>query len=185
VFLAVCLFLRRSKKKQYQGREPAFNPETEGHSNIVGPVDSLDKNIGLRHSIIGLEDAPVEQADDSQIRIAMQDLNVFIHQHAENHYHLKQVSERPGDLERALFNCGYTDRTIPSAKTMGALLTNPKTRKIAIRRLIASIMIENMGLNSNPERSLLPRHILASYQEMQRTSRLPGEEHGEMKFFFS
>jgi hypothetical protein len=78
------------------------------------------------------------------------------------------------DLKQELLKLGYTDRSTPSANTMATLLMSPKTRRTAIRRLIASIMIENIGLNADPETSLVPRHIIAS-------SRTPGSQRAVSK----
>ncbi len=129
--------------------------------------------------MIALEDIPLERADDSRIRKSMQDLNELIHQHVENHYHMRHFQGRSDHLMRKLMTCGYTDGTEPSAQSLAVLLINPGTRGTAIRQIIASIIIRHIDLNSEAETSLLPGHILAFYQAISKRKRLRGEEEGQ------
>ncbi|CZR58701.1 uncharacterized protein PAC_08593 [Phialocephala subalpina] len=171
VCLGIFLFRRRSRRHQLQSKNSFSNSEAGGKIKSISPKSTLEKNNGIRATGAAVDVSP-ERADDSQIRNAMQALNEFINQHVENHYHLGPFPKQMEDLKQELLKLGYTDRSTPSANTMATLLISPKTRRTAIRRLIASIMIENIGLNADPETSLVPRHIIAS-------SRTPGSQRGE------
>ncbi|KAF8852562.1 hypothetical protein BDZ45DRAFT_100986 [Acephala macrosclerotiorum] len=169
VFLAclgIFLFRQRSRQR-LKSRNSFSNSESGGKIKSLPLKANLDKNNSIHVTDTAVHDGSPERADDSQIRNATQALNEFINQHVENHYHLGPFPKQLGDLKQELVKLGYTDHSTPSVNTMASLLVSPKTRRTAIRRLIASIMIENIGLNADPETSLLPRHILAS-------SRTPG-----------
>lgn len=64
------------------------------------------------------------------------------------------------------------------AQTMVALLVAPKTRRTAIRQLIAKVILKGTTLESEEETSLLPIYVLAACQAMLGIKRLPGEEQG-------
>jgi hypothetical protein len=135
---------------------------------------------GVSNSIVALADIPLDPADDSQIRNHMQDLYELIHQHVENHYSTRNFQGRPEDLRRELAKCGWSDQTEPSAQTIASLLINPVTRRVAIRHVIAWIILQHVDLESSPETSLLSTHIIASGQAILKIKRTPGEQEGRI-----
>jgi hypothetical protein len=180
LFAGVCIFLRLPKRRRGQGSGDGDG--AGGRIKSIQSRDTLEKSNGLRVSNIPIDYVLVERVDDSQIKNTMRDLNEFIYQHVENHYHLRQLSSRLDDIKQGLIRLDYTTESSPSTNTLASLLANPRTRRTAIRLLIASVMFENIGSNSvtDPRTSLLPGDILASYQAFQRTRGLPVEQEGEI-----
>jgi hypothetical protein len=175
VSLVIFIFLRRLRKSRPAG-ENSWQSDADHKGNFGGP--STGK--GVSTSVVALEDIPLDPADDSQIRKSMQDLYELIHQHVENHYSSRSFQGRHEDLRRELEKCGWSDRTEPSTETIVSLLINSTTRRVAIRHIIAWVILQHVDLRSSPEMSLLPNHILASGQAMLKIKRTPGEQEGRI-----
>jgi hypothetical protein len=143
----------------------------------------MDKPVPAVNTLVVKDDFPLERADDSQIRKFMQDLNELIHQHVENHYHKRKIEGRAEDLKRELVNCGYSDRTEPSAQALSVLLNTPATRNTAIRQLIGSVIMHHIELKSDPETSLLPGHIAGFCQATLKVKRSPADEGKQFQRF--
>jgi hypothetical protein len=108
----------------------------------------------------------------------MENLNELIRQHAENHYNNRPFQGQQSDLEADLIRCGYNGRTEPSAKGMVTLIVTPKTRKTAIRQLIAKIILNGTQLESDDETSLLPIYVLAACQAMLAAKHSTNKDQG-------
>jgi hypothetical protein len=172
------LFLRRSRRPRRGGGNSSLSD-----GDHVGKFGGAKNTIGngVSTSIVALDDIPFDPADDSQIRKSMQDLYELIHQHAENHYSARSFEGRREDLRRELAKGGWNDMTEPSAQTLASLLVNPVTRRVAIRHIIAWVVLQHIDLKSRPEMSLLPAHIVASGQALLKIKRTPGEQEGKKR----
>jgi len=173
--LAIWIFFRRSRRSR-RGGQNSWVSDTN-HERGFGGVGKR-----VSSSIVALEDVPLDPADDSQIRKHMQDLYELIHQHAENHYSARNFEGRRQDLQLELAICGWSDGggTEPSAQTIASLLANPATRRVAIRHVIARIILQHVDLESDPEVSLLPPQIVASGQAILKIKRTSAEQEGKM-----
>jgi len=174
--LGLWVFLRRPRRSRRTG---VNSPSSLGDhvGKFGGAKNSIGK--GVSTSIVALDDMPFDPADDSQIRKSMQDLYELIHQHAENHYSAKNFEGRRDDLKHELAKGGWNDRAEPSAQTLASLLVNPITRRVAIRHIVAWVILQHIDLNSSPDTSLLPAHIVASGQALLKIRRTPGEQEGK------
>ncbi|KAF7931612.1 uncharacterized protein EAE98_004348 [Botrytis deweyae] len=105
-----------------------------------------------------------ERADDSQLRHQMQNLGELIYQHVENHYTTGPHTGTSQDFAATLRKCGYSERTEPTISTLGSLLGNSSERQIAIKSLIAWVILRGVELNSGSEYSLLPDEITSFYR---------------------
>jgi hypothetical protein len=176
--LVAWIFFRRSQRLR-RGGETSWASSVDHQGGFGSPKYKDNSNgKGVTTSIIALEDIPLDPADDSQIRKSMQDLYELIHQHVENHYSTEKFQGRVEDLRQELVKCGWSDQTEPSAQTLATLLINPITRRVAIRHIIAWVILQHVDLKSSPETSLLPAHILATSQAIIRIKRTPGEQAG-------
>jgi hypothetical protein len=176
--LVAWIFFRRPPRSR-RGVETSWASNADHQGSFGSPKYKDNSNgKGVTTSIIALEDIPLDPADDSQIRKSMQDLYELIHQHVENHYSTENFQGRVEDLRQELAKCGWSDQTEPSAPTLATLLINPITRRVAIRHIIAWVILQHVDLKSSPETSLLPTHILATSQAIIRIKRTPGEQAG-------
>ncbi|KAF7886967.1 uncharacterized protein EAF02_003614 [Botrytis sinoallii] len=105
-----------------------------------------------------------ERADDSQLRHQMQNLGELIYQHVENHYTTGPHTGTSQDFAATLRKCGYSERTEPTISTLGSLLGNSSERQIAIKSLIAWVILRGVELNSGSDYSLLPDEITSFYR---------------------
>lgn len=176
--LGLWLFLRRSQRSRRAGGNSSLSL-----GDHVGKFGGAKNGIGkgVSTSIVALDDMPFDPADDSQIRKSMQDLYELIHQHAENHYSARNFEGRREHLRHELAKGGWNDRTEPSAQTLASLLVNPVTRRVAIRHIIAWVILQHIDLKSSPDTSLLPAHIIASGQALLKIKRTPGEQEGKKR----
>jgi hypothetical protein len=142
--IGICIFLKRRRASTYSSRRS-------------GGLREVTQRTVAHHRpvLVGLNEIPLSRVDDSKIRRDMQDLNVLIHQHVENHYHTRKVKGINPDLTQELVQIGYPD----SPETLAALLNSPRTRRTAIRRLISSVIFSNIDIENNKDMSLLPGYI--------------------------
>jgi hypothetical protein len=142
-----------------------------------------EKNIGPTIAATPLEETLIDRADDSQLRKSMQDLAELIDQHVENNYNLNPFEGSQGSLERRLAECGYN--TEPSASSIAGLLINPHTRFVAIREVIAHIILPEDWQRGKPELSLLPFQIAGFIKMIPSTEKLAGADECErLSFWF-
>lgn len=180
VILAGVWFCIRRKRMTKRGEHEYGNRGTT-HSKSDRQRKNMNEKLDVAASAIPLPNAPVERADDSEVRNMMQDLNEFIDQHVENHYHMRDVpASQEENIKKGLTKVGYTMESPLSIRKLKSLLTSPQSRKPAIRFLIASVMFEHIGSLGfkNPEASLLPTKILDSYQAFSKKRGLPATREG-------
>lgn len=106
----------------------------------------------------------------------MQDLYEWIHQHAENRSNAWNFEGRREDLKHELAKGEWNDWTEQGPQKLASLLVNPVTRRVAIRHIVASAIIQQIDLKSSPDTSLLPAHIVAFGQALLKIKRTPGEQ---------
>jgi hypothetical protein len=145
----------------------------------VKPHTDNEKGIGVRNAVT-LENNLLERADDSDIRKSMQDLNEMIDQHCVNYYHHQTLNTNQGDLEHRLVECGYNspNSSGPSVTEFTRLLQNPRTRTVAMHRLISLLVLSHADWRSSPEVSLLPSQISNFCQSIPPVESYPGSEEG-------
>lgn len=157
--LVSCLFARRPKKNR---------PMNDG------AVASKDIEIPFQdHDIL-------ERADDSQLRNQMQDLGEHIYQHVEDHYILGSSSTRihREDFRAGLMKCGYSEQTSPSVSTLGSLLVSTNQRRMAIKSVIAWVVLRAAELDNGFEYSLVPDEVTRFYYAVCSGSKQLNERDG-------
>lgn len=176
--LWLCIRRKRTTKRARHG----YGHEGMARLESDQKRDGMNAKHDITVSAIPLNNIAVERADDSEIKNSMQDLNEFTHQHVENHYHTRSISDGATvDLRKGLKRLGYTPESSPSLERISSLLCSPQTRKTAIRHLIAFEMFEHIGHNglASKEGPLLTGQILASYKAFQKSRRLPSMAKGK------
>ena len=100
----------------------------------------------------------------------------LIDQHVENHYHLQPLpTPSQSHLETHLLEAGYTSE--PSVAEMVALLRDPRTRFVAIRELIARILVGNLE-GKGGDLCLLPPGIASFLSSIPPVERAVGAQDG-------
>ncbi|KAH8676689.1 hypothetical protein BGZ60DRAFT_429178 [Tricladium varicosporioides] len=179
--LAVILLLRRRRPKpihhvdNFELGNPPFKYEQSSAGTIPFTIPHSANSTTIQ------EEHLLDRADDSHLKMLMQDLNEIIDQHCESYYHLQVVDMDPRSLQQRLVNASYNSLrgTGPSALDMAELVLNPNTRLNAIRRVIACIVLAHIDIHTSTQFSLLPPHISAFMQRAvapRRESRLESGE---------
>jgi hypothetical protein len=142
--IGLCIFLKGKRSSKYP-------------STLRGDRKEVTTRTVPNHrpAQLRLNELPLSRVDDSKIRTCMQDLNVLIHQHVENHYHNRELHADTPDLVQKLVQCGYPD----SAEALAGFLINPRTRRTAIRRLLSAVIYSHIDIENNTGMSLLPGFV--------------------------
>ncbi|ESZ94389.1 hypothetical protein SBOR_5253 [Sclerotinia borealis F-4128] len=153
-------FFSRQRKRSRRPRETTSSNDYSKRTFSAGNGIAASKEIDTP-----MQDYPiVERADDSQLRNQMQNLGELIYQHVENHTAIGPYTGTSHDFTAGLTKCGYSERTEPTASTLGSLLANSKERRTGIKSLIAWVILRGVDLKSSSEYSLLPDEITGFYR---------------------
>lgn len=170
-------FFSRRKKRNGGDGDVTHVAETPSKEASYAPVGSKMKSHGdggipeLKHFLL-------DSLSDQELASELRDRHNLIQQHVENHYHL-----RPLDVTRvnhqsllpalAQLGLGQAGSEGPPAETVATLALDPKTRQIALRHVLSTVIFTSIDPSARSQHSMLPSSVAAFLQSLP-----PDEQHG-------
>ncbi|TQN68730.1 hypothetical protein CSHISOI_06747, partial [Colletotrichum shisoi] len=123
----------------------------------------------------------LDAVPDKEIASELQSLGELIHQHVENHYHLKPVQASPQSLAPSLSSLGLGLGALSELGTeqIAALSIDPKTRQIALQHVISLVVVASIDFNSRSRFSVLPTPVAGFLQSVPPVEPAGGDKNVE------
>ncbi|TID02143.1 hypothetical protein CH35J_004107 [Colletotrichum higginsianum] len=157
--LVAFLLLRwrlRKNGSRFWRRSQATEPKAFGslHSGNHGNND------------VQLSQFLLDAVPDKEIASELQSLGELIHQHVENHYHLRPVQASAQSLAPSLSILGLGALSELDTKQIAALSIDPKTRQTALQHVISLVVVASIDFNSRSRFSVLPTPVAGFLQSV-------------------
>jgi hypothetical protein len=158
-----CWRRKRSPKLQYSGANTyAIASQEKGFSTNTVPLT------GVGHAAAGLGGGLPQPLEDKAISGDISKISNAIKNHVQSYYHTSRISP-------VLIN--YDDLhalgpNLPiSVGTLTTLMGNTATREIALRFIIAWVVVSRLQPSKDPSKSLLPSEVAQCYQTISTGDR--------------
>ncbi|KAK6210249.1 hypothetical protein QIS74_11833 [Colletotrichum tabaci] len=156
----VAFFLLRWRLRKNGGRFWRRSEATE--PKAFGSLHSGDHG----NNDVQLSQFLLDAVPDKEIASELQSLGELIHQHVENHYHLRPVQASPQSLAPSLSSLGLGDLSELDTEQIAALSIDPKTRQIALQHVISLVVVASIDFNSRSRFSMLPAPVAGFLQSV-------------------
>ncbi|GJC95411.1 hypothetical protein ColKHC_04237 [Colletotrichum higginsianum] len=121
----------------------------------------------------------LDAVPDKEIASELQSLGELIHQHVENHYHLRPVQASAQSLAPSLSSLGLGALSELDTKQIAALSIDPKTRQIALQHVISLVVVASIDFNSRSRFSVLPTPVAGFLQSVPPVEPAGGDKNVE------
>lgn len=156
VVLWFCWRKRRQPKNQYpQPDTYALASQEKGFSASALPL------AGKRSSVAALGGGLPQPLEDKAISGDVSKISNAIKNHVQSYYHTSRVN--PGLIDYEDLHALGPDLPV-SVGTLTALIGNAATREIALRFIIARVIVSKLQPSKDPSKSLLPSEVAQCYQ---------------------
>ncbi|WQF75881.1 hypothetical protein CDEST_00895 [Colletotrichum destructivum] len=122
----------------------------------------------------------LDAVPDKEIASELQSLGELIHQHVENHYHLRPVQASPQSLAPSLSSLGLGALSELGTEQIAALSIDPKTRQIALQHVISLVVVASIDFNSRSRFSMLPTPVAGFLQSVPPVEPAGGDKNGKL-----
>jgi hypothetical protein len=163
LILWFCWRRKKTPKSQYSGANTyAMASQEKGFSANTVPL------AGVGHTAVGIGGGLPQPLEDKAITGDISKISNAIKNHVQSYYHTSRIS--PGLID-------YDDLhafgpTLPiSVGTLTTLMGNAATREIALRFIIAWVVVSRLQPSKDPAKSLLPSEVAQCYQTISTGDR--------------
>ncbi|KAF2106558.1 hypothetical protein BDV96DRAFT_330258 [Lophiotrema nucula] len=161
VWFCLGRYKRKQHARDHEGSALAFLPREK--TAAVVKAQSVESGSPISKV---LDNALPQPSEDKAISGEIAKLESSVKNHVQSYYHNRSIS--PGLLD--LDDLHALGNNLPiSTGTLSTLLGHPETRDIALRFVIAWVMISRMELYSDPDTTFLPPEIARCFQTVSNS----------------
>jgi hypothetical protein len=153
-----CWRRKRTSKSQYSGANTyAMASQEKGFSSNTVPLD------GVGHTVAGLGEGLPQPLEDKAISGDISKISNAIKNHVQSYYHTSRISPSLIDYD----DLHALGPNLPiTVGTLTTLMGNTATREIALRFIIAWVVVSRLQPSMDLSKSLLPSEVAQCYKSI-------------------